>query len=57
MNSSSSQGKVRTHVQLNVQDPFQGFALRPVAVNPDGTPYNYRIIYPRKFILTTRFDF
>jgi hypothetical protein len=48
--------KVRGRVQLNVRDALENGHLRRIAVNPDGTPWNYRIIDPRQFILTTTFD-
>jgi hypothetical protein len=28
-----------------------------VGVNPDGNPFNYRIINPRKWVLSTTFSF
>ncbi|OAM91938.1 TonB-dependent receptor plug domain-containing protein [Termitidicoccus mucosus] len=49
--------KVRMKLQLNVADVFQDGELRPTAVNYDGTPYAYRIVDPRQFILTATFDF
>jgi hypothetical protein len=49
--------RIRSHVQLNVMDVFENGGLRATAVNPDGQPYNYRIIDPRKFVLSTTFDF
>ena len=49
--------KVRAKFQLNVQDAFEGGRLQAVSVNPDGTPYNYRIINPRTWSVTTTFDF
>jgi hypothetical protein len=49
-------GKVRTRLQLNVRNAFEGGRLQPVAVNPDGVPFAYRIIDPRQFILTATFD-
>lgn len=48
--------RVRCRLQLNVRDVFESGELRPVAVNPDGTPWNFRIIDPRQFILTATFD-
>jgi len=48
--------KVRGRVQLNVRDALENGRLQRIAVNPDGTPWNYRIIDPRQFILTTTFD-
>ncbi|MFZ9838283.1 MAG: TonB-dependent receptor plug domain-containing protein [Opitutaceae bacterium] len=49
-------GKVRTRLQLNVRNALEDGRLQPVAVNPDGTPFAYRIIDPRQFILTATFD-
>ena len=48
--------KIQTKIQLNVQDAFEGGRLQAIAVNPDGRPYAYRIIDPRKFVLSVRFD-
>jgi hypothetical protein len=48
--------KIRASVQLNVRNAFEGGRLQAIGVNPDGRPYNYRIIDPRQFILTTTFD-
>ena len=48
--------KIRGRVQLNVRNVFENGRLQPVAVNPDGRPYAYRIIDPRQFIISTSFD-
>jgi outer membrane receptor protein involved in Fe transport len=48
--------KVRTNVQLNVRDIFEDGRLQPVGANPDGSVYAYRIIEPRRFILSASFD-
>ncbi|WP_414661122.1 TonB-dependent receptor plug domain-containing protein [Horticoccus sp. 23ND18S-11] len=48
--------KVRTNVQLNVRNAFEDGRLQPVAANPDGSIYAYRIIEPRRFILSASFD-
>jgi outer membrane receptor protein involved in Fe transport len=48
--------KVRTNIQLNVRNAFEGGRLQPVAANPDGSIYAYRIIEPRRFILSASFD-
>ncbi len=48
--------KIRAHVQLNLQNAFENGRLQAVAVNPDGSPYNYRIINPRRWVLSVRFD-
>jgi outer membrane receptor protein involved in Fe transport len=49
--------KVRTRIQLNVRNVNENGRLQGVGANPDGTIYNWRIIEPRQFILTTTFDF
>jgi hypothetical protein len=48
---------IRAKIQLNVNNMFENGGLRAVAVNPDGQPYNWRIINPRQFVLTATFDF
>lgn len=48
--------RVRGRVQLNIRDAFEGGRLQAVAANPDGSPYAFRIIDPRQFILTTTFE-
>lgn len=48
--------KVRVHLQLNVKNLFEDGRLQAVAVNPDGTPWAFRIIDPRQFIFSARFD-
>jgi hypothetical protein len=48
--------KVRCRVQLNVNNVFENGKLKPVAVNPDGTPWAFRIVDPRQFILSVTFD-
>ncbi|QYM77733.1 TonB-dependent receptor plug domain-containing protein [Horticoccus luteus] len=50
-------GKVGMKIQLNVSNVFENGGLRPVAVNYDGSPYAFRIVDPRQFMLTTTFDF
>lgn len=49
--------RVTAHIQLNIRNVFENGGLQAIAVNPDGSPYAYRIIDPRQFILTTTFDF
>jgi hypothetical protein len=49
--------KVRWKIQLNVSNVFENGGLRTVGVNFDGSPYAFRIIDPRQFILTSSFDF
>lgn len=48
--------KIRAKAQLNVRDAFESGRLQAIGVNPDGTPYAYRIINPRQFILSMSFD-
>ena len=48
--------KVRMNLQLNVRDLFEDGRLQPVGANPDGSIYAYRIIDPRRFILSASFD-
>ena len=48
--------KVRTKVQLNIQDAFENGRLQAIAVNPDGRPYAYRIVDPRRFVLSMTFE-
>jgi hypothetical protein len=49
--------KVRMKLQLNVVNAFENGGLQTVAVNYDGSPYAFRIVDPRQFILTAGFDF
>ena len=49
--------KIRARFGLNIGNIFENGGLRVTAVNPDGQPYNYRIINPRTFLFTTSFDF
>ena len=48
--------KVRARLQLNVRNIFENGRLQTVAVNPDGSPYAFRIIDPRQFILSATFN-
>jgi hypothetical protein len=48
--------KVRARIQLNVRNVFESGRLQAIAVNPDGTPWAFRIVDPRQFILTVTFD-
>src|SRR6185503_14381124 len=50
------EGRIRTRVQLNVKNVFEKGRLQPVAVNPDGSPWAFRIIDPRQVFLTATFD-
>ncbi len=49
--------KVRAKIQLNLTNAFENGGLRTVGVNPDGSPFNFRIINPRQFVLSSTFDF
>jgi len=49
--------RVNTRLQLNVRNVLENGRLQAVSYNPDGTPWNFRIIDPRQFILTATFDF
>ena len=49
--------KIGWKIQLNVNNVFESGRLMPTAVNFDGTPWSYRIIDPRQFVLTTTFSF
>jgi outer membrane receptor protein involved in Fe transport len=48
--------KVRARVQLNVRNVLEDGRLQPVAVNPDGSPWAFRIIDPRQFFLSATFN-
>ena len=48
--------RVATRFQLNVRNVTESGRLEGVAVNPDGLPYQWRIIDPRQFIFTMTFD-
>jgi outer membrane receptor protein involved in Fe transport len=48
--------KIRLRVQLNVRNLTEGGRLQPIGALPNGVPFNYRIIDPRLFILSTTFD-
>jgi hypothetical protein len=48
--------KIGTRFQLNVRNVTESGRLLGVSVNPDGRPFQYRIIDPRQFIFTTTFD-
>ena len=49
--------KVGWKVQLNVFNALENGRLQPIAVNFDGSPYAWRIIDPRQFVLSTTFSF
>lgn len=48
--------RVRCRLQFNVRNVFEKGRLQAVGVNPDGTPYAFRIVDPRQFILSANFD-
>lgn len=48
--------RISARFQLNIRNVLESGRLQVVGVNPDGTPWNYRIIDPRQFILTASFD-
>jgi hypothetical protein len=48
--------RVGCRLQLNVRNALENGRLQAVSFNPDGTPWNFRIIDPRQFILTATFD-
>ncbi len=48
--------QVRAKVQLNVVNVTEGGRLQAIGVNPDGQGYAYRIVDPRKFILSVSFE-
>ena len=48
--------KVSCRLQLNVINAFEDGRLQPIAVNPDGTPWAFRIIDPRQFVFSATFD-
>jgi len=48
--------KVGFALQLNVVNIGEGGRLQPISAWPDGTPNAYRIVDPRKFVLTATFD-
>ena len=49
--------RINATFQLNARNFTEGGRLQPINANPDGTPSVYRLIDPRKFILTVTFDF
>jgi len=56
-NTKVYSGKVGLRIQLNVLNALQSASIRPTAINPDGTVYNYRIIDPSQYVLTTTYTF
>ncbi|PTY08723.1 hypothetical protein DB347_03895 [Opitutaceae bacterium EW11] len=49
--------RVNCLVQLNVRNVFENGGLRVVGVNPDGTARDFRILDPRRFIVSATFEF
>jgi hypothetical protein len=49
--------KVKMKIQLNVNDVTESGRLEAIAYNFDGTPYAFRIVDPRQYVLTTSFEF
>ena len=49
--------KVRMKLQFNVVNVFENGHLQTVSVNYDGSPYAFRIVDPRQYILQASFDF
>ena len=50
------QDKVRAKVQLTVVNATESSRLQMIGVHPDGRGYAYRLVDPRKFILSTSFE-
>ena len=48
--------RVGASLQLNVVNVTEDGRLQAISAWPDGTPNAYRIVDPRKFILTATFD-
>lgn len=48
--------RANTTFQLNARNFTESGRLQPISANPDGSPSAYRLIDPRKFILTVTFD-
>jgi len=48
--------KIGANFQLNMQNITEGGHLQPVGAFPDGSISTYRIVDPRKFVLTATFD-
>ena len=44
-------------LKLNVRDALEDGGIRPVGVNPDGSPSTFRIVDPQQFFLTASFEF
>jgi len=50
------ENKLRGSVQLNIRNLFEDGRLQAVGANPDGSIYAWRIIDPRRIILSATFD-
>ena len=48
--------KVRARIQFNIRNFGENTHLQRIGVNPDGNYWNYRIVDPAQYILTTTFD-
>ena len=49
--------RMRARIQFNVKDALENGRLQAVAYNPDGSPFAFRIIDPRQYILSVTFNF
>jgi outer membrane receptor protein involved in Fe transport len=49
--------RIRATFQINVKDIWSNGSLLVVGVNPDGSPQAYRIVTPRRYYLSSTFDF
>jgi hypothetical protein len=49
--------KIGWKIQLNVNNATESGGIQPTAVNFDGTPYTFRIVDPRQFVLSSTFTF
>ena len=48
--------KIGLKIQLNINNVNESGRLEPLTVNFDGSPWGYRIVDPRQFVLTTTFS-
>jgi len=48
---------LRLKIQLNVNNAFESGRLQVIQVNWDGSPFGYRIVDPRQFVLRTTLEF
>jgi hypothetical protein len=49
--------KMGLKIQLNANNVTEDGHLQPIGIDWDGTPFAYRIIDSREFVLTTTFSF